>query len=144
MKKVMLLPIVALLAVSMITFELKPNVITSADELEYPVDDEGEEPYIYVKSSGCDLYISLGTATVKSEVKGKSGTTSTSITVYLDQLINGTWHRVTSWSHSGGKDQDNTDSTTVSHGTYKVWMSVTASDGNGSESFDVNGNTASY
>jgi len=43
-----------------------------------------------------------------------------------------------------GKDQDTTDSTTVSHGTYKVWMSVTASDGNGSESFDVDGNTAWY
>lgn len=43
-----------------------------------------------------------------------------------------------------GKDQANTDSTTVSHGTYKVWMSVTASDGNGSESFDMDGNTVGY
>ena len=144
MKKVILLPVVALLAFSLFSFEMKPNVNTKADELEYPADDEGEDPYAYVNSSKCVLSISAGTATVKSEVYGKSGTTSTSITVYLDQLINGTWHRVTSWSHSGGKDQDNTDSTTVSHGTYKVWMSVTASDGNGSESFDVNGNTASY
>ena len=144
MKKVIIVPVVALLAFSLFIFEMKPNSITRADELEYPVDDEEEEPYVYVKSSGCDLSISSGTATVTSEVYGKSGTTSTSITVYLDQLINGTWHRVTSWSHSGGKNQDNTDSTTVSHGTYKVWMSVTASDGNGSESFNVDGNTVGY
>ena len=144
MKKVIIVPVVALWAFSLFIFEMKPNIITRADELEYPVDDEEEEPYVYVKSSGCDLSISSGTATVTSEVYGKSGTTSTSITVYLDQLINGTWHRVTSWSHSGGKDQDNTDSTTVSHGTYKVWMSVTASDGNGSESFNVDGNTVGY
>ena len=144
MKKILIMPIVVLLAVAMITFELQPNVITSADELEYPVDDEGEEPYVYVSSYRCNLSISSGRATVTSEVKGKSSTTSTSLTVYLDQLINGTWHRVTSWSHSGGKDQSNSDSTTVSHGTYKVWMSVTASDGNGSESFDVDGDTATY
>lgn len=144
MKKILIIYIVVLSAVSLLSFEMKPNVITSADELEYPADEEGEDSYVYVSNPRCGLTISSGTATVTSKVTGKSGTTSTSITVYLDQLINGTWHRVTSWSHSGGKDQNNTDSTTVSHGTYKVWMSVTASDGNGSESFDVDGNTATY
>ncbi|MBR5177822.1 MAG: hypothetical protein IKW90_03345 [Lachnospiraceae bacterium] len=144
MKKVIIVPVVALLAFSLFVFEMKPNIITSADELEYPVEEEGEDSYVYVSNPRCGLSISSGTATVTSAVTGKSGTTSTSITVYLDQLINGTWHRVTSWSHSGGRDQDNIDSTTVSHGTYKVWMSVTASDGNGSESFDMDGNTATY
>lgn len=144
MKKILIMSIVSLLMVSLVTFEMKPNMITRADELEYPVDDEEEDPYIYVNSSKCVLSISAGNATVTSEVKGKSSTTSTNITVYLDQLINGTWHRVTSWSHNGGQNQSNSDSTTVSRGTYKVWMSVTASDGNGSESFDVDGNTASY
>lgn len=144
MKKLLIVPIAVLLVVSLTILWTKPNVITRADELEYPIVDEEEDPYEYVNSSLCILSISSGTATVTSEVKGKPDTTSTSVTVYLDQLINGTWHRVTSWSHSGGQNQTNSDSTTVSHGTYKVWMSVTASDGNGSESFNVDGNTAGY
>ena len=44
--------------------------------------------------------------------------------------------------HSGGTVQGNTDSTNVSSGAYRVWMSVTASGTGGTESFNVNGNTA--
>ena len=120
------------------------NEKTFAEELETPVEDEDIDQYEYINNAYCSISISSGSATVSSEVYGYNSTTSTCITVYLDQLINGTWHRVTSWSHSGGQNQTNSDSTTVSHGTYKVWMSVTASDGNGSESFNVDGNTATY
>ena len=117
---------------------------TYAEELEMPVEDEDIDQYEYINNAYCSISISSGSATVSSEVYGYNSTTSTSITVYLDQLVNGTWKRVISWSHSGGQNQTNSDSTTVSHGTYKVWMSVTASDGNGSESFNVDGNTATY
>ena len=144
MKKLLIALYVVCLVVSLATYNLKNPLYTYADELETPIEQEIDDPYIYVTDSSCYLSISNGTATISSKVYGKSGTTSTSITVYLDKLINGTWHRVTSWSHSGGQNQENTDSTTVSHGTYKVWMSITASDGNGSESFNVDGNTVGY
>ena len=144
MKKLFILTVVVLLVFPLITLGMRPNINTRADELEYPVDEEGEDPYVYVSDCVCELFISSGTATVTSEIKGKSGTISTSVTVHLEKLVNGSWEPYTSWYHSGGKSQNNTDSTNVSTGAYRVWMSVTASDGNGSESFNVDGNTAGY
>ena len=80
-----------------------------------------------------------------SIVNGQTGTSSISLTVYLEKLVNGSWQPYTSWSHSGGIDLSNTDTTNVSHGAYRVWMSVTATaPGYGSESFNVDGNTVGY
>lgn len=47
------------------------------------------------------------------------------------------------WSHSG-VNQDNTDSTNIISGIYRVRMSVTAISGGNTESFDVYGNIAVY
>ena len=117
-----------------------------AEELEEPVDIEVDLPYEYVRMASCTLTISSsGTATVESSVTGNNITTSTSVTVYLEKLVNGSWQGYTSWTHSGGRVQDNTDSTSVAHGAYRVWMSVTATaSGYGSESFNVDGNTVGY
>lgn len=142
MKKTLIISFVALIAVSLFAISVKPDVFISADELEYPIDDEGEDSYVYVSDCVCKLSISSGTATVSTEVKGKSGTTSTNVTVYLEKFVAGSWQPYTSWSHSGGKDQNNSDSTSVTSGAYRVWMSVTASGTGGSESFNVDGNTA--
>ena len=105
---------------------------------------EIDNPYLMVDNASCSVSISSRTAYVYSLVEGDSGTTSTSITVYLEKLVNGSWQLYTSWTHNGGKYQDNTDTATVSYGAYRVWMSVSASGTGGNESFNVNGNTAGY
>ena len=144
MKKKMVIILTLSLVVSIMSFLSKGNLVAYADELDEPVEQEDDAPYIYVSDTSCHVSISSGTATVSSKVYGKSGTTSTSVTVHLEKLVNGSWESYTSWYHSGGMNQENTDSTNVSHGAYRVWMSVTASDGNGSESFNVDGNTVGY
>ena len=117
----------------------------NADEIEEPVEIEIDDPYVYVDVANCSLSISSGTATVKSKVTGKDGTSSTSVTVYLEKYTNGSWQSYSSWTHNGGKNQDNTDTTTVTHGTYRVRMYVVATaQGVGSESFNVDGNTVIY
>ena len=124
---------------------INPIITINADEIEEPVEDETEEPSVYTDDANCFLSISSGTATVSSYVRGKNGTSSTCVTVYLEKYTNGSWQVYTSWTHNGGKDQDNTDTTTVSHGTYRVRMYVVATaQGVGSESFNVDGNTVTY
>lgn len=122
-----------------------PIVGIKADEFDTPVEIEDDLPYQYVNGVTCQLYISSGTATVISSVEGKSGVSSTSVTVYLEKYENDDWQTCASWNHSGGRNQNNTDTTSVNHGLYRARLSVTAStsDGN-SESFDVTGNTVLY
>ena len=124
---------------------MNPMFYVRAEELDTPIDIGIDLPYEYVRSAGCSISISSGSASISSSVRGDDRTTSTSVTVYLEKLVNGSWQPYTSWSHSGGRNQDNTDTTTVSHGAYRVWMSVTATaPGYGSESFNVDGNTVGY
>ena len=113
-----------------------------AEELDELVLPEDDMPYEHVLRANCGLSISSGTATVTSNVKGESGTTSISVTVYLENLVNGSWQTYTSWSHSDGIDLTSSDTTVVSHGAYRVKMHVTVSGSYGTESFDVDGNTA--
>ena len=113
-----------------------------ADEIETDVIIDEEEPYVLVRSASCYVSISSGTATVSSDVSGKNGVYSTSLTVYLEKNVSGSWQPYMSWSHSGGRTQENTDTTSVSSGTYRVRMSVSATGTDGSESFEVIGNTA--
>jgi hypothetical protein len=115
-----------------------------AEELDEPVLPVEDMPYEHISRADCGLSISSGTATVTSNVKGESGTTSISVTVYLEYLVNGSWQTYTSWSHSDGINLTSSDSTSVSHGAYRVRMHVTASGSYGTESFDVDGNTAGY
>ena len=122
----------------------KENCKIFADEIGYNNEMDDEEPFEYVSQVYCTLSISNGTASVYSKVSGFENTTSIGVTVYLEKLVNGSWQLYTSWTHSGGNSVENNDSTSVTHGAYRIWMSVTASDGNGSESFNVNGNTAGY
>lgn len=100
--------------------------------------------YQYVNDATCSISINSGTATIVSNVYGKNGTTSTSVTVYLESYYNGEWHSYNSWTHNGGKKQENVDTTTVGIGIYRVWMSVTAISGGNSESFNVDGNMTWY
>lgn len=136
--------IMVLIAITSILLLVGKAEKINADELDEPVIIEIDEPYEYVNGASCTLTISSGTASVRSVVLGSLGTTSTSVTVYLEKLVNGSWQPYTSWSHDSGRNQDNTDSTNVAHGAYRVWMSVTASDGSGSETFNVDGNTMGY
>ena len=119
-------------------------VEVKADEIEEPVVIDDDDPYAYVMDADCSLSITSGNATITSNVYGKSGTTSTSVTVYLESYYNGEWHFYNSWTHNGGKNQENSDTTTVGIGVYRVRMHVTATSGGNTESFDVNGNTAIY
>ncbi len=121
---------------------LMPETKISAEEIETDVIIDEDEPYALVRSASCYLSISSGTATVSSSVPGQNGVTSTSLTVYLEKFVAGSWQPYMSWYHSGGREQNNTDSTSVTSGAYRVKMSVTASGTDGTESFDVNGNTA--
>ena len=121
---------------------LMPETKISAEEIETDVIIDEDEPYTLVRSASCYVSISSGTATVSSSVSGENGVSSTSLTVYLEKFVAGSWQPYMSWSHSGGTVQGNTDSTNVSSGAYRVWMSVTASGTGGTESFNVNGNTA--
>ncbi len=114
----------------------------SAEEIETDVTIDEDDPYVMVWNASCYLSISSGTATVSSSVMGKSGVTSISVTVYLEKFVAGSWQPYTSWSHNDSSSLDSTDYTSVSSGAYRVWMSVGATGTNGSESFDVNGNTA--
>lgn len=115
-----------------------------AEELDEPVLPEDDMSYEHILRADCGLSISSGIATVTSNVNGKNGTTSISITIYLENLVNGSWQTYTSWSHSDGISLTSSDSTSVSHGAYRVKMHVTASGSYGTESFDVDGNTAGY
>ena len=99
--------------------------------------------YEYVVEAECSISIASGTATVISKVKGKTGTTSINITVYVERYYNGEWNYYTSWSHNG-VNQNNTDSTSVTTGIYRVWMSVSATSGGNSEAFNVDGNMTWY
>jgi hypothetical protein len=119
-------------------------VTGKAEELDTPAVGEFELPYQTIRSATCDLSISSGTASVSTVINGKSGTTSISATVYLEILEGGMWHVYISWPHSGGTDIDTTDSIAVSHGVYRVRMSVSATGSNGNDSFSVNGNTVGY
>ena len=124
---------------------IKPSTWISADELDIPIEIDLDSPYVYAMCASCTLSISSGgTVSVRSLVDGYAGTTSISVTVYLEKLVNGSWQSYTSWSHNGGRSIDNTDSTTVTHGAYRVWMYVTAGNAYGSESFNVDGNTCGY
>ena len=123
-------------------FVLIPETVTRAEETDIDVEIDMDAPYEMLSYAICSVSISSGTATVNSSVSGKTGTTSTSVTVYLEKFVAGSWQPYTSWSHSGGKDQNNSDSTSVTSGAYRVWMSVTASGTGGTESFSVDGNTA--
>jgi len=136
--------IVQILCCFIIFALLQPMTIISAEELDTPAIGEIELPYETIRKATCALSINSGTATVSSVVNGKNGTTSINITVYLEKLVGGTWQPYTSWSHSGSTDIDTTDSTTVSHGAYRVWMSVSATGSNGNDSFTVDGNTVGY
>ena len=116
-----------------------------ADELDEEPEIEIDLPYELVSNAYCSLSISSGDATVTSVVIGEFGTTSTTITVYVEKLVNGTWQPFTSWTHNGGRNQNNTDTAYFGSGVFKVWMSVTATNSNGSsESFNVDGNVAGY
>ena len=140
-----LLTIVATIVVGLVMFSVVlPRILVSAEEVETPIEIEPDAPYELVDDAYCTLSISSGNASVNSVVIGAAGTTSVSVTVYLEKLVNGSWQPYTSWSHSGGRSIDNTDSTSVSHGAYRVWMSVNATATGGSESFNVNGNTTGY
>lgn len=119
-----------------------PISIARADELDFPVEEDLEQPYTYVSCASCSLSISSGNATISYSIDGKSGTTSTSVTVYLEKLVYGTWNGYTSWSHSGGRNLSGSDSISLNSGTYRVRMSVSATGTDGSESFEVIGNTA--
>lgn len=120
-------------------------VIVRAEEFDEPVIIETDVPYENVSNACCALSITSGTASIRSEVYGEYGTTSTSVTVYLEKLVNGSWQSYSSWSHSGGSNLDNTDYCyDLSHGAYRVWMSVSATGLGGSESFNVDGNTVGY
>ena len=90
----------------------------------FPILESGKEikaeelRYQYVNDAECSISITSVTATITSNVYGKSGTTSTSVTVYLESYYNGEWHSYNSWTHTGGKNQENTDTTTVGVGIY--------------------------
>lgn len=117
----------------------------SAADLDNKQEIEVDYPYELVSGASCSLTISSGNANVSSAVDGRTGTTSTTITVYLEKLVYGTWQPYTSWTHNGGRNQNNTDSISVGSGAFRVWMSVTATNSNGvSESFNVDGNVAGY
>lgn len=144
MRKKNLWKIGMLLCVCLILALANPENAIWADELDENIIIEDDDPYVNIVTAYCSLLISSGTANVDSVIEGKNGTTSTSVTVHLEKLVNGSWQQYTSWNHNGGKDQNNQDSTTVSHGVYRVWMSVTAVGADGSESFNVDGNTVGY
>lgn len=142
MKKKIIVGLVIGLTVSL----LSSNVaVVRAEELDEPVIIETDVPYENVSNACCALSITSGTASIRSEVYGEYGTTSTSVTVYLEELVNGSWQSYSSWSHSGSRNLDNTDYCyNLSHGAYRVWMSVYATGLGGSESFNVDGNTVGY
>ncbi|MCR5206579.1 MAG: hypothetical protein K6E47_16240 [Lachnospiraceae bacterium] len=142
MKKYFLIICVCILSILFVSLGMNPDIKLSADELDEPIEEENEDPFENVSSARCYASISSGIATVSSEVYGYSGTTSTSVTVYLEKFVAGSWQSYTSWSHNGGQNQSNSDSTSVTSGAYRVWMSVTASGTGGTESFNVDGNTA--
>lgn len=142
MKKKIIVGLVIGLTVSL----LSSNVaVVRAEELDEPVIIETDVTYENVSNACCALSITSGTASIRSEVYGEYGTTATSVTVYLEKLVSGSWEPYTSWSHSGGRNLDNTDYCyNLSHGAYRVWMSVSATGLGGSESFNVDGNTVGY
>lgn len=121
---------------------MMPVSVARADELDFPIEEDSEQPYTYVSCASCSLSISSGNATISYSIDGKSGTTSTSVTVYLEKLVYGTWNGYTSWSHSGGRNLSGSDSISLNSGTYRVRMYVSAIGTDGSESFEVIGNTA--
>lgn len=137
--------VLLLLVVTMSVFNSASNIQkVCADELDEPVVSEPDEPYMFVSNASCTLSISSGSASVRSIVNGEYGTFYTSVTVYLERFENGSWQSYASWSHNGDRSLDNTDTTNVIHGIYRVWMSVSATAIGGSEAFNVDGNTAGY
>ena len=134
-----------LLVVTMSFFNSAGNIQkVYADELDEPAVPDPDEPYMFVSNASCTLSISSGSASVRSIVNGEYGTFYTSVTVYLERFENGSWQSYASWSHNGDRSLDNTDTTNVIHGIYRVWMSVSATAIGGSEAFNVDGNTAGY
>ena len=120
-----------------------PESTIKADDLENPVQIEDDSPYEFVDTAWCSLSITSGSASVTSAIEGNSKVTSISITVYLERFNNLKWNDTMSWSHSG-TSQYNIDSTNVISGIYRVRMSVTATSGGNTETFDVYGNIALY
>ncbi len=145
MKKTVLKKVTLLMSCLFVLSFLQPNLRIVADEIDVPVEIDDDLPYEYVQHASCELSISSGNASVSSLVTGNSTVTSISVTVYLEKYLNDSWQSYTSWYHTGGAIQDNTDSTSVTHGIYRVHMyvSVATSQG-GSESFDFGGNMVMY
>lgn len=121
-----------------------PIIISKAADLDYPEEDIIEEPYMFVQSANCSVSIISGTATVGTSVDGEYGTYYIDVTVYLEKRIDGEWQTVNYWTHSSGSNLTSSDTTSVSHGTYRVRMTVTAYNIGGCEEFDKNGNTVVY
>ncbi len=145
MKKRLLKKICLLVGTVLIAFTILIPSKSYAEELDVEPEIEIDLPYELVSDAYCTLSISSGNATISSSVSGKYGTTSTSITVYLEKLVYGTWQSFTSWTHNGGRNQNNTDTAYLGSGVFRVWMSVTATNSNGSsESFNVDGNVAGH
>jgi len=142
MKKIYVTIVAVICAISFMLGYTMPISAVRADELDLPVNEDPEQPYTYVSYASCSLSISSGNATINYEVDGKQGTTSTSVTVYLEKLVYGSWNGYTSWSHSGGRNLSGADSISLNSGVYRVRMSVSATGSDGSESFNVEGNTA--
>ena len=142
MKKLFVTILGVICAVSFAFGCTMPISAARADELDIPINEDPEQPFTYVSLASCDLSISSGNATISYSIDGKSGTTSTSVTVYLEKLVYGSWNGYTSWSHSGGRNLSGTDSISLNSGTYRVRMYVSATGTDGSESFEVIGNTA--
>ncbi len=133
---------ISILSCMILFMMMSPDVLIKASGTDESKQILENNRFTYVDYASCSLSITSGTAKIHSVVGGASGTTSTSVTVYLEKLVSGTWQPYTSWSHSGGRNQDNTDSISVTSGAYRVWISVTASGTGGSESFNVDGNVA--
>ena len=75
----------------------------------------------------CQLTIAGETAYVTSSFNGEADDMITEMTVYLEKYIDDSWHTYDSWVHGGGRNQENTDSTHVGHGLYRVRMTVKVS-----------------
>lgn len=134
--------VILCLALMVMMISVQVPTATRAEELDRPEDEIIIESYETIRKAACYLSISSGTATVSAEVYGKNGTFYIFITVHLEKLVNGSWQPYCSWNHSGGTDVTSSDSISVTSGTYRVWISVSASGTGGNDSFNVDGNVA--
>lgn len=106
-----------------------PMMVNAESNVEASKASQGVTKGAYISVYSANLSISdSGVASVSGLVRGRSGTTNTSVKCILQRDVSGTWVDVKTWTDSNNNSASTVNTTyqLFSHGTYRVYMECSA------------------